>query len=230
MRKVAMLQPNYIPWKGVFDIIQRVDVFVFYDDVQYTTRDWRNRNKIKTPQGDQWLTVPVLQDREQLICEAQIDLTKNWQTKHYKAIESAYAKAPYYSDYRFLLEEIYLKQEWKKISELDIFSTQLIAKTLGLQPQWAIASELKKSGSKDGEKIIEICKELDCNQMLNGPSSKAFMDEKKFQDNHIQLSYMEYSYPEYSQMYPPFSHQVTVLDVLFHCGPEAKKYIFKDGV
>ncbi|MBX9769068.1 MAG: WbqC family protein [Bdellovibrionales bacterium] len=227
IRKVAMLQPNYIPWKGVFDMISRVDVFVFYDDVQYTHRDWRNRNKIKTPTGEMWLTVPVKQNREQLICEAEIDMTLNWQSKHLKAIKSSYARAKYFSDYEFLLEELYVKRKWEKISDLGIFSTKLIAKTLGLNPEWRLSSELKKTGDKSGEKILNICEEIRCGHVLNGPASREFMDEKKFVDKNVTLAYMEYSYPEYPQLYPPFTHQVSALDVVFNCGPDAGKYIFK---
>jgi hypothetical protein len=226
MKKVAMLQPNYIPWKGVFDLISKVDIFVFYDDVQYTKRDWRNRNKIKTKDGELWLTVPVNAHRGQLISEVEIDQSTDWQMNHFKTIKNSYAKAPYFKDYEFLLEEIYLKTKWSKISDLDIFSTKLIAKNLGLNPVWILASDLKIEGAKDGEKIISICKELDCNYFINGPAAKAFMDEVKFKEACIELDYIEYSYPEYSQIHGSFIHGVSVLDTLFNCGPDASKFIF----
>jgi len=225
-----MLQPNYIPWKGVFDLIDRVDAFVFYDDVQYTKRDWRNRNKIKTRGGDIWLTVPVKNEGTQMICDVSIDTTQKWQENHYQTIKNNYLRAAYFKDYEYLLEEIYLKNQWSKISDLNVFSTKLIAQALGIQTEWVLASELKVSGSKDGGKVIEICKKLGCDYFINGPASKAFMNEELFQANDIRLEYMEYRYEEYQQLYKPFSHAVSVLDVLFNCGPEAKRYVCRSGL
>lgn len=227
MKKVAMLQPNYIPWKGVFDLISQVHVFVFYDDVQYTKRDWRNRNKIKTKDGELWLTVPVKAHRGQLINEVEIDQSTDWQSNHFKTIKNSYSKAPYFKNYEFILEEIYFKKKWNKISDLDVFSTKLIAGVLGLNPEWALASDLKVEGAKDGEKIISICKKLGCDYFINGPAAKAFMNESKFKEAGIELDYIEYSYPEYSQIHGSFEHGVSVLDTLFNCGPDAPKFIFK---
>lgn len=225
MTKIAMLQPNYIPWKGVFDLINRVDIFVFYDDVQYTSKDWRNRNKIKTSNGEIWLSVPVKQNRHQLIYEAQIDTTTDWQTKHFKSIKLSYQKAPHYKDYEYLIEEIYLKTKWKYISELNIFSTKIIAEALGIQTIWKVARELNMSGNKEGEKIIKICNALKANHFINGPSAKTFINEELFTMNHIQLEYIEYAYQEYPQLHGRFSHNVSILDLIFNCGANAKKFI-----
>lgn len=226
-RRIAILQPNYIPWKGVFDLINRVDIFVFFDDVQYTTKDWRNRNKIKTPNGDLWLTVPVKSkgQRHQLICEAEINTEDNWQLKHYKTIKSSYQKAKFFKEYEFLLEEIYLKTQWKKIADLDIFSTKLLASTLGIRVQWINSSNLNCSGDKEGERVVEICNKLNCNYFINGPSAKAFMSQSIFDDANITLDYINYNYPEYPQLYSPFNHYVSVLDLIFNCGNDAKKFI-----
>tara|TARA_Y100000739_G_C20548890_1_gene437238 strand:- start:407 stop:1102 length:696 start_codon:yes stop_codon:yes gene_type:complete len=228
-RKIAMLQPNYIPWKGVFDLINRVDVFVFYDDVQYTLKDWRNRNKIKTQNGDKWLSVPVKTKglRDQLVCNAQINIQENWQRKHFSAIQSAYAKAPFFKEYKYLIEDIYMDNVWGSISDLDIYSTKKIAEAIGISAEWVNSSDLKLHGNKDGEKIIKICQELNCNFFINGPASKEFMDYEKFKEAGIELDYMDYIYPEYNQLYEPFNHYVTVLDVIFNCGPDAKKFICK---
>lgn len=230
MTKIAILQPNYIPWKGVFDLINRVDTFVFYDDVQYTTKDWRNRNKIKTENGSMWLSVPVLNKsrRHQLICDAMIDKTKHWQKDHFKKISFYYKKTKYFNEYKHLLDTIYLENQWNCLSELNIYSTMLIASEIGINANWIKSSDLKIHGSKNGEKVVKICKMLGCNEFINGPSSKAFMDEHLFKQNGIRLDYMSYSYPEYEQAYEPFLHQVTVLDVLFNCGKDSKKFICMD--
>ncbi len=228
-KKVAMLQPNYIPWKGVFDLIDRVDVFVFYDDVQYTKKDWRNRNKIKTKDGDIWLTVPVetKNKREQLICEAQISQISNWQSDHYKTIRSNYRKAPYFQDYEYLLEEIYVNHQWTGISELGIFSTMLLAEALTIDVEWHKSSDLSVQGGKEGDKVVKICQMLGCDHFINGPSSRQFMDEELFRKNNIILEYMVYEYEEYKQLHEPFSHNVSVLDVLFNCGQNARNYVCK---
>ena len=229
MKKIAILQPNYIPWKGVFDLINTVDVFVFFDDVQYTVKDWRSRNKIKTTHGDLWLSVPVKTSglRNQLICDTLIDNTVNWQLKHYKSIKLAYQKAPYFKDFDFLLEEMYINNKWEKISDLNIFSTKQIANLLNITVEWVISSELKSEGKKDGERVIDICNKLGCDYFINGPTAKGFMDEEKFKIANIILDYKVYDYIEYPQLYPPFNHYVSVLDVLFNCGKDAKNYIFK---
>ena len=227
MRKIAILQPNYIPWKGVFDLINKVDVFVFYDDVQYTVKDWRNRNKIKTPNGDLWLTVPVIHKgrRDQLIKDAEIDNSTNWQDSHYKSMVSNYKKTPFFQEYHFLLEELYLNKNWDNISDLDIFATKRIAEVLGIDVEWYQSSDLGCEGTKEGGKVVQICNELNCNYFINGPASREFMDEELFQREGIVLDYIKYNYPEYNQLYPPFNHYVSVLDVLFHCGDKAKSYI-----
>lgn len=227
MRKIAILQPNYIPWKGVFDLISRVDVFVFYDDVQYTAKDWRSRNRIRTAHGDLWLTVPVLTKgrRDQRICDAVIDLASNWQGKHYKALRANYQKARYFRNYEYLLEEIYLNRTWSNLADLNIFATKLIAAALGIEAEWHRSKDLGQSGSKNGERAINLCRSLGCDHFINGPSARAFMNAELFRENGIELDYISYSYPEYEQLHQPFLHQVTVLDVLFNCGPDARKLV-----
>ncbi len=231
MRKIAILQPNYIPWKGVFDLASRVDVFVFYDDVQYTVKDWRNRNIVKSPNGPIWLTVPVLSKgrRDQLICDALIDLESNWQEKHLKTLVNCYSKARFFRQYEYLLQELYLGTKWERIAELDIHATRLLARALDIEVEWVIASDLAQVGSKDGEKVLNICNLLRCDYFLNGPSSRAFMNERLFTERGVSLDFIEYDYPEYPQLFGSFVHQVSVLDVLFNCGPEARQMVCRGG-
>lgn len=226
IKKIAILQPNYIPWKGVFDLISRVDVFVFYDDVQYTVKDWRNRNKIKSANGELWLTVPVIHKgrRDQLIKDAEIDNTTNWQQSHYKSLVSSYKKAPFFQEYHFILEEIYLNKQWDSISDLDIYATKRIAEILGIQVEWYRSSDLGCEGTKEGSKVVQICQKLKCDYFINGPASKGFMDEDLFRSEGIVLEYIEYDYSEYKQLYPPFNPYVSVLDTIFHCGKELETY------
>lgn len=229
MRKIAILQPNYIPWKGVFDLANRSDVFVFYDDVVYTKRDWRNRNKIKSANGEIWLTVPVLTKGRhgQLICEAQINNTINWQDKHFRSLWTSYRKTRFFSKYEYILEAMYKTSTWEYIADLNIFSTKLIASALGIDVEWYTSSDIMQKGDKNGERAINICKALNAQHFINGPSSKRFLDESLFPKNEIVLEYIEYEYPTYSQLHGSFCHHVSVLDVLFHCGPDAPNVIFK---
>ncbi len=228
MKKVAMLQSNYIPWKGVFDLINKVDVFVFYDDVQYTKRDWRNRNKIRTSNGDLWLTVPVFTKgkREQIICDVEINQDSNWQEKHYNTLRLNYSKAPYFEKYKYILEDFYIKHKWKKLSEMNIYMTKEICKILNITTEFKNSVDLECFGDKNGEKVIKICNKLNCDYFINGPSSKEFMNEELFKNNNITLEYMTYDYPEYKQLHEPFCHNVTILDLLFNTGDDAPYYIW----
>jgi len=228
MKKIAILQSNYIPWKGVFDMINQVDTFVFFDDVQYTKQSWRNRNKIKTENGLKWLMVPVKKSPLMTkIFEIEISENGDWQEKHYNLITQSYSKAPFFNEYRFLLEDIYLKKRWKKLSELNIFSTKLIADSLGIKTEFVNSVDLDTKGAKD-DKLIEICRGLGADTYLSGPAAKDYIAEDKFKEANIGLEYIIYDYPEYNQLYGEFDHYVTVLDLIFNCGKNSEKYIFRN--
>lgn len=225
--KAAILQPNYLPWKGVFDLIKRVDVFVFLDDVQYTEHDWRNRNKIKTKDGLKWLVVPVKNSkrRGQLICQAEIDNRSNWQRKHYNSFITSYSRAPFFKDYRWIIEDIFIENTWERISDLNIYSTRLIADAIGIKTSFSMSSDLEIESNDKQERIIEICKKVGANNYLSGPAAKEYINLELFNDIAIKVDFIEYRYEEYPQLFPPFSHYVTVLDVLFNCGHDSKLYI-----
>lgn len=227
--KIAILQSNYIPWKGVFDMINKVDTFVFFEDVDFTKRDWRTRNKIKTPNGEQWLSVPVLHsERGTKIKDIQISLEQDWQKKHFDSIVYNYKKAPYFKEYLPLLEFIYTERQWTNLSEMNIEVTKKIARLLGIKSQFVNSVDLNVNGTKD-DRLIEICEKLGADAYLSGPAAKNYINNDKFVSHNIKLSYMVYEYPEYSQLYGEFSHYVSILDVLFNCGKEAPKFVFKGG-
>lgn len=227
--KIAILQPNYIPWKGVFDLIDRVDHFVFYDDVQYTKKDWRSRNYIKSKNSNLLLSIPVKTKGKfsQLIKDTVVNNEIGWQTKHYKSIVNCYKRSPFFERYHFILEELYLNNKWNLLSEFNVFSTKLISKAINIDACWHLSSDLSKSGTKFGSKVINICHELKCNHFINGPSSKNFMDLNLFKKNDIFVEFIEYEYPTYQQLYNPFSHHVSILDVIFNCGPNSINVIRK---
>ena len=227
MKKIAILQSNYIPWKGVFDMINMVDEFVFFEDVDYTKRDWRSRNKIPTPNGEIWLTVPVNKaERGTKIKDISISHETDWQRKHFLTITGNYKKAPFYKDFEFLLDDIYLKHQWEKLSEMNIYITKKIAEILGIRTSFVNSADLHTNGTKD-DKLIEICQKLEATHYLSGPAAKDYIIEDKFRDANIGLSYIKYDgYPEYKQLYGEFDHYVSVIDVLFNCGKEAPQNIF----
>lgn len=228
--KVAILQSNYIPWKGVFDMINMVDTFVFFEDVDFTKRDWRTRNKIKTSNGSIWLSVPVVSaSRGTKIYEISIDQEQKWQEKHYKTICSYYKKAPFFQEFHPLLEEIYLNNSWKNLSEMNIHTTKLICDALDIKNTVFVNSkDLNTNGSKD-DKLLEICQKVGATEYISGPSAKDYIQPEKFKNNNIKLSYIKYSYPEYKQLYGDFDHFVSVLDVLFNCGKEESRNLILQG-
>ncbi|MEW5943867.1 MAG: WbqC family protein [Pseudomonadota bacterium] len=226
MKKVAILQSNYIPWKGYFDIIHDVDEFIFHDDLQYTKNDWRNRNKIKTAQGTNWVTIPVGTAEHRLICEVVIK-DQAWQKKHWQLIANNYAKAPYFPDYKPCFEEVYLGREWPSLSELNQHLIRVIAsEILGIQVVFRDSREYHLQEKKQ-ERVLELLVKTGAGLYVSGPAAKDYIQEERFREAGIELVWKDYSgYPEYSQFHPPFEHGVTVLDLLFHAGPDAPYYIW----
>ncbi len=227
MKKVAVIQSNYIPWKGYFDIIHDVDLFIFYDDVQFTKNDWRNRNKYKTKHGTKWISIPVGQDLNRLICEVEIT-DHTWQKQHYKMLTQTYAKARFTKDYLPFLEEVYLSREWSNLSELNQFLIREISQRfLGIKKtEFQDSREYSLSGAQL-DRLIGLLKKVGAEAYISGPAGKEYILEDRFKAEKIQLIYKDYTdYPEYDQIYPPFAHHVNIFDVLFHCGPRAEDYIW----
>jgi hypothetical protein len=226
MKKVAVLQSNYIPWKGYFDLIHDADTFIFYDDVQYTKNDWRNRNKIKTPQGTAWLTIPAGYDFTRLIY--QVKLTDSaWQAKHWRTICQYYSKAPCFAQYRGYFEHIYMEQQWQSLSELN--QTLIIAIAhdfLGINTQFEDSRHYQLTGQKQ-ERLLNLLEKVEATHYISGPAAKDYILAQDFADKGITLSYKNYEgYPAYEQFFLPFRHDVSILDLLFHLGNDAPYYIW----
>ena len=226
MRRVAINQSNYIPWKGYFDLIHDADLFLFYDDVQYTKNDWRNRNQVKTRTGRQWLTIPTGTDLNRRICDVSID-TSSWQRKHWQTLTQLYGKAQFFRDYSPFLAEIYIEREWRNLSELNQFLIRRIAHDfLGIRTPMRQAAEFPSAG-RSQERVLSLLKAAQADVYVSGPAAKAYVDEERFGDEGVQVIWKDYAgYPEYSQFHPPFHHAVTILDLLFHTGPRAPFYIW----
>ena len=223
--KAAIIQSNYIPWKGYFDIIHEVDVFVFLEDVQYTRRDWRNRNKIKTPGGIKWISVPVIRGTNQMVYETKIDHSQDWREKHKRTIHHSHASCDYYDNYKEDISGIYTKK-YETISELNIAAIKKISALLGIETSFVNSKDLNTSGKKD-DKLIEICQKIGADNYLSGPAAKDYIVKDKFEKAGIILEYKNYSeYPEYKQLWGDFNHFVSVIDLIFNCGEKAAHYIW----
>lgn len=223
--RVAILQSNYMPWKGYFDIIASVDLFVFHDDLQYTKGDWRNRNKIKTPKGAEWLTVPCGTSEHRLICDVKLT-NSDWQRKHWGLIQTNYLKAPYFKQYSPFFEEIYLGHTWANLSDMNqyvikVISTELLR--MNAQFDDSRAYDLKTA---KGDRVIELLKKVGATKYLSGPAAKSYLNDSAFATEGIDLEWMNYSgYPEYPQLNPPFDHAVSIIDLLFNTGPDAASFM-----
>jgi len=225
-KKVAILQSGYIPWKGVFDMINMVDEFILYDDMQYTKRDWRNRNRIKTPDGLKWLTIPVQVSGKfyQKIKDTVIS-DPGWNRSHWSSIVQSYKQAEHFKDYKELFEELYLGSDEKFLSKINYRFIMAICKILGIKTKisWSMDYELIEGKT---ERLVHLCKQAGATEYLSGPAAKDYIEEELFQKAGIKLTFMDYSgYPEYSQLYPPFEHKVSIIDLIFNVGSNAPKYM-----
>ena len=228
MSKAAILQSNYIPWKGYFDLIASVDVFVIYDDMQYTKRDWRNRNRIKTPQGIQWLTIPVQVKGKytQKINETRVS-DHEWVDKHLRTVELNYRKSKYFTEVFSWLENLYKEAEkMELLSDINILFIKEVCKKIGIHTQLVNSTQFKIEGIKS-ESIMSILNQIGgVTSYLSGPAAKVYLDEKTFIDHDIEVVWMDYNgYPEYTQLYPPFEHAVTIIDLFFNECEVVKKYM-----
>ena len=228
---VVILQPSYIPWRGYFDEIRRADLFVFYDDVQYDKRGWRNRNQIKTPRGKQWLTIPVFSRGAQTehipIDQIRIVWENPWNSDHLKSLQYAYGKTPHFETYLPLLEQFYNRRD-EFLADFTIDFTIALARVLGNEhTRFMRSSKLDGIDGQKTDRLIQILKRVDATHYVSGPSARDYIEAEKFAAAKITLEYMEYDYPEYPQLYPPYDPFVSILDLLFMLGPDAGKYFEK---
>lgn len=226
--KVVVLQPSYIPWRGHFDQIRRADLFIFYDDVQYDKHGWRNRNQIKTSQGKQWITIPVHSKGVTggiPIKDVRIDWSKPWPKKHLNALTYAYAKAPFFRAYQPWLESIFVRKD-EYLADFTIQTTIELAEKLGISnTKFMRSSEIPGIQGQKTDRLIQILKHVETTHYLSGPSARDYIETEKFDQAGITLEFMNYSYPEYTQLHLPYDPYVTGLDLLFMVGDDALSYI-----
>ncbi len=224
MKTVAILQSNYIPWKGYFDLMAAVDEFVIYDEVQFTKNDWRNRNRIKTPQGVQWLSIPVGSDIQRRICEVELPAGP-WAEKHWRTLAANYGRAPYFEDVARWLKPLYFEHNFRLLSDLNVALIKAICVYLGIRTVISDSSSFEYASGKT-ERLVSLCRQAGATRYLSGPSAEAYLDETAFSREGIAVEWFDYAgYPAYPQLWGAFEPAVTILDLLFCCGPDAPQYM-----
>jgi hypothetical protein len=226
-KRVAIVQSNYIPWKGYFDLIASVDEFVLFDDRQFTRRDWRNRNLIKSAGGVQWLTIPVqVKGRyEQRIDETRV-VDPRWCESHWTTLRHAYARAEHFADYEGPVRAAYDEARSEVLlSRINRVFIDLVCEVLGIRTQLTWSTDYEANGSQT-QRLVDICRLAGASTYLSGPAARAYLREDLFEEAGICVEWMDYSgYPEYPQLYPPFEHGVTILDLIFNVGAAAAQYM-----
>lgn len=226
MKKVAILQSNYIPWKGYFDVIAAVDEFIIFDDVQYTRRDWRNRNQIKTSKGLQWLTVPVKVKGKynQTIRDAEIDCI-DWASYHWKALSRNYGRSQYFYEIAEWLKPLYIRGTFTHISPLNRKFIEAICNYLEIKTTISNSWDYNLADEKN-LRLVDLCKQAGGKEYITGPSAKNYLELSMFSKMNIKVTWINYSgYLEYPQLWGNFIHEVSILDLLFNCGKEAWHYL-----
>ena len=220
-RTVGILQPGYLPWLGFFEQLHRCDIFVLYDDVQFEKGGWRNRNRIKTPNGPQWLTVPVLVKGESfpLIKDVAINSSANWTKKHIKSITQNYSNAPFSGQYADRLFEI-LNRPWDYLIDLNLELLYWLTKQLNISTPMVLSSELGVPGS-NVQRLIDIINSLGGSCFYEGSAGKNYIDVHLFEDAGISVTFQQYDHPRYLQLYGDFMSHLSIIDLLFNCGPES---------
>ena len=226
MKTVVILQSNYIPWKGYFDLIHDADVFIFYDDLQFTKNDWRNRNKIKTAEGSKWLSIPVGSSANRLICEVALEDTR-WQRSHWDSLRQQYEKRPYFKLYRHFFEDVYLARQWTNLSALNQHLIESISHDiLNITTEFRDSRQFKLDG-KRLDRLLDLVAQSKATRYITGPAAQGYIEPERFSALGVELDWKDYSnYPEYLQAHPPFEHGVSILDLLFNVGPAAPWHIW----
>jgi hypothetical protein len=227
-KTVAIVQSSYIPWKGYFDLIRASDEFIFFDDTQYTRRDWRNRNRVKSRDGLLWLSIPVQTKGQYLSAIKDILVVDTrWADSHWKTIAASYARATHFNRYRDLFAALYAGVNERSLSEVNYRFIRAICELLGISTRLSRSSDYQLIEGKT-ERIVSLCRQAGATRYLSGPSARDYLDAGAFASAGIELAFADYSrYPEYPQLHGSFEHQVSIVDLIFNAGPDAPRYLLE---
>lgn len=226
MTVVTIHQPQYLPWLGYFDKLDRCDVFCLLDTVQYKKNEFQNRNRIKTAMGWQWLTVPVRYRFPQRIKEVEINHTVAWRRKHLQALKTHYCKSPFFATYITEFEQFY-RQSFTSLVEVNVAAIRLLVEFLGLERELVLASSLELDTEDPTLRLVEICRALGGDTYLSGRDGDKYMDLDAFRKRRIRVLFQEFRHAVYPQCFGPFEPHLSVVDLLFNCGPESLSIIRK---
>lgn len=216
--RTAIIQPNYIPWRGYFDFFKICDTFVFYDDVQYTKGDWRNRNLIKTQDGAQWLTIPVHASgrlAKNLLIKDTKMVDNGWRERHLKTIEANYGHAPYFGEVYDIMRDAF-EIDSESICDLSIDIIKRILDYLGIRCRLLLSSKIGYSELKKTDRLVAICKHLSATEYMSGDAARDYLEVDKFGD--IRVLWHKYKEKVYPQLWGEFMSRVSIIDLLCNCG------------
>jgi hypothetical protein len=224
-KTIAILQPGYLPWLGFFEQLARSDVFVIYDDVQFDKHGWRNRNRIKSPAGPHWLSVPVRHSGKKSPTNhaIEIDSAQPWARKHLGSIRQFYAHAPFLDHYLPELEEL-LNRDWRLLIDLDLALLSLFCRWLGLERPLVRASTLGLSGGQN-ERLVNHCLHFGANRYLSGSAARDYLDTALFGQHGIEVIWQDYRHPVYPQQYGAFVSHLSTLDLILNCGDQSRSIL-----
>lgn len=225
---LSVHQPQYLPWLGYFHKIVRSDLFLYLDDVQYKKREFQNRNKIKTPNGPLWLTIPVITKGlyTQHIKDVRINREEDWEQDHWKSIEFNYRKAAYFNEHRDFFYGLFQKK-WDSLQEISVTIIDHVLSYLGIATPRKFSSEYN-AATLSTERIIELCKKTGADTYLSGAGGRAYMDETLFDKSGIKVMYQDFKHPEYPQLYGSFEPYMSIVDMLFNAGPQCRELLLKN--
>lgn len=225
-KRVAIVQSNYVPWRGYFDMIESVDEFVLLDDAQYTRRDWRNRNRIKSERGPAWLTIPVEVKGKytQTIAETKIaDL--DWSRRHWETVRQAYRGAPGFASAAPFVESLYADVPVSSLSDVNRYFLQAVCTRLEIGTPITLSLDYDPQGART-ERLLDLCHKTGATEYVSGPAARAYLEEERFAEHGIGVSWFDYGpYPEYEQPHPPFEPRVSILDLLLCGGSDARRLV-----
>ncbi|UCB56974.1 MAG: WbqC family protein [Candidatus Omnitrophota bacterium] len=228
MKTIAIQQPEHLPWVGFFDKMGKCDEYIFLDNVQFKKRYFENRNKIRTREGWQWITVPVKTKGRyfQRINEVDIENTENWRRNYLKSIEFNYQKSKYFNPYFKNLNEI-INRKYALLTELNIGLIEWIRECLNIKTPIKMVSQIRNYTERGSELILAICKDMNADKYISGPDGRNYLDLDRFKRENIKLVFHDFKHPEYSQAYSPFVPFMSTIDFLFNAG-RSDKYMDKE--
>lgn len=227
--RVAILQPNYIPWRGYFALLASVDRFILLENVQYTKQDWRNRNRIKTPQGLQWLTVPVMvQSLGALICDVRI-ADRNWGARHWRTLEMNYRRSSHFAEVAEWLAPLYLNRDFGHLISMNRAFLDAILKHLGIGTPISSSCDYVLPSERT-ERLVALCNQVGASVYVSGPAARDYLQEELFNQRGIAVEWFDYSgLPNYPQLWGGYEPQASIVDLLFNCGVDARRYLGIEG-